>query len=131
APGWARWNIPFSSVFAVSGVEAQQVLGVLPTTDAPATGCPSFVVTVPFKAESVWAFATDAKRSATKITNRSKDPSRRSTTLGSILIRSASHSRQLHSCQATREARLAHLLEHFFHLRVLAEKIVYFLHAGA
>src|SRR5215831_21250697 len=41
------------------------------------------------------------------------------------------HSRQLHSRQATREAGLAHLLEHLFHLRVLAEQIVDFLNAGA
>src|SRR5260370_2548853 len=30
-----------------------------------------------------------------------------------------------------RKTRLAHLLEHFFHLRVLPEQVVDFLHAGA
>src|SRR6266849_9335688 len=38
------------------------------------------------------------------------------------------HPRHLHPRQSPREARLPHLLEHLFHLRVLAKKIVYFLH---
>ena len=39
--------------------------------------------------------------------------------------------RKLHPRHAPREARLAHLLEHFLHLRVLAQQIVDFLHTGA
>src|SRR5262245_9786528 len=42
-----------------------------------------------------------------------------------------SHSRQLHPCQLTSEARLAHVFEHLAHLCILPQKLVYFLHAGA
>src|SRR5438477_6696650 len=38
---------------------------------------------------------------------------------------------QLHSCELPREIAFAHLLKHFSHLRVLAEEVVHFLHAGA
>src|SRR6202795_4603008 len=41
------------------------------------------------------------------------------------------HSRKLHPCHSPREAGLAHLLEHFFHLGVLAKQVVDFLHARA
>src|SRR5271168_4351910 len=41
------------------------------------------------------------------------------------------HSRKLHPRHAPRKTRLAHLLEHFFHLRVLTKQGVDFLHAGA
>src|SRR5437868_11637314 len=38
------------------------------------------------------------------------------------------HSRQFHSCHPPREAWFAHLLEHLFHLRILTEQIIDFLH---
>src|SRR5882762_11483980 len=51
---------------------------------------------------------------------------KRGAIFGSLL-----HSRKLHPCHSPGEAGLAHLLEHFFHLSVLAEQVVDFLHAGA
>src|SRR5580704_19347837 len=53
--------------------------------------------------------------------------SKSSLRLATVLL----HPRHLHPCQPSGEAGLAHLLEHFFHLRVLAQKVVHFLHAGA
>src|SRR6202041_2371511 len=41
------------------------------------------------------------------------------------------HSRQLHPPHPPREAGLAHLLEHLFHLRVLAKQVIHFLDGGA
>src|ERR1700690_3774509 len=41
------------------------------------------------------------------------------------------HSGKLHPRHSPRKAGLAHLLEHFLHLRILAEQVVDFLHAGA
>src|SRR5260370_23022379 len=41
------------------------------------------------------------------------------------------HARKFHPRHTTRKTRLAHLLEHFFHLRVLPEQVINFLHAGA
>jgi len=41
------------------------------------------------------------------------------------------HSRELHPCHPPRETGLAHLLEHLFHLRVLAEQVIHFLDAGS
>src|ERR1017187_4489307 len=41
------------------------------------------------------------------------------------------YSRQLHPRHSASETGLAHLLEHLFHLRVLAEQVIYFLHSGA
>src|SRR5262249_10607979 len=40
----------------------------------------------------------------------------------------SSHSWHLHAGQSPRETWFAHLLEHLFHLGVLAEQIIYFLH---
>src|SRR5258708_12686322 len=41
------------------------------------------------------------------------------------------HSGKLHSRHSSRKAWFTHLLEHFFHLSVLAEQVVDFLHAGS
>src|ERR1700730_10101269 len=41
------------------------------------------------------------------------------------------HSRKLHPCHSAGETWFAHLLEHFFHLSVLAKQVVDFLHAGS
>src|ERR1700722_383311 len=41
------------------------------------------------------------------------------------------HSGELHARHSPREAGFSHLLEHFFHLRILPEQIVDFLYAGA
>src|ERR1700675_4384404 len=41
------------------------------------------------------------------------------------------HSRQLHPRHPSGETGLAHLLEHLFHLRVLAEQVIHFLHGGS
>src|SRR5215831_17165607 len=41
------------------------------------------------------------------------------------------HSRKLHPGQPPAEAGLAHVLKHFAHLRVLAEKLVHFLNSRA
>src|SRR5580658_3786933 len=39
------------------------------------------------------------------------------------------HPRKLHPRHSPRETRLAHLLEHFSHLRVLSKQVIDFLHA--
>src|SRR5258708_21003208 len=41
------------------------------------------------------------------------------------------HSGKLHPRHSSRKAWFTHLLEHFFHLSVLAEQVVDFLHAGS
>src|SRR6266404_3508975 len=51
--------------------------------------------------------------------------------MGSRILAPLLHSWKLHPSHSPREAGLAHLLEHFFHLSVLTEQVVDFLHAGA
>src|SRR5713101_6629879 len=41
------------------------------------------------------------------------------------------HARKFHPRHPTRKTRLAHLLEHFLHLRILPEQVINFLHGGA